>query len=306
MIHDRFAMIGESLVDVIVDGSGGLTTRAGGSPMNVAIGAARLGLNTALITAYGHDDHGALVQQHIESEGVTLINRGDPRRPTNQAVATLAADGSAEYAFHMENQVRGAADAIVGSDLAHLHVGSITAVSDGEWADVLAAVESSRDTATISYDPNCRPDLGIPIAEGRRRAEKFVGVADLVKASDEDLTWLYPEQTADAVAARWMDAGARLVVITHGEEGPIGYAEGVRVSVPASRTHVTDTVGAGDSFMAAMLAWCDERGMLGRSRLPRFSADEVRGMLEFAARASAITCARVGANPPTRAELERN
>lgn len=306
MIHDRFAVIGESLVDVIVDASGGRTARAGGSPMNVAIGAARLGLNTALITAYGDDEHGALVQQHIEREGVTLINRGDGRRPTNQAAATLAADGSAEYGFRMQNQVRDAADAIVGSDLAHLHVGSITAVSDGEWVDVLAAVESSRATATISYDPNCRPDLGIPVAEGRRRAEKFVGVADLVKASDEDLAWLYPGQTSDAVAARWIGAGARLVVITHGEEGPIGYAEGVRVSVPASRTHVTDTVGAGDSFMAAMLAWCDERGMLGRSRLPRFSADEVWGMLEFAARASAITCARVGANPPTRAELERN
>ena len=303
MIGGRLAVIGESLVDVIVDASGGRTTRAGGSPMNVAIGAARLGLDTALITAYGDDEHGALVQQHIEREGVTLINRGDRRLPTNQAIATLAADGSAEYVFRMQNQVRGAAAALARDDLAHLHVGSITAASDGEWADALAAVRSARPTATISYDPNCRPDLGIPVREGRRRAEAFVGVADLVKASDEDLAWLYPEEAPDAVAAHWIAGGARLVVVTHGEKGPVAHADGVRVSVPASRTQVTDTVGAGDSFMAAMLAWCHERGLLGRSRLPHFAVEDARRMLEFAARASAITCARVGANPPTRAEL---
>lgn len=272
--------------------------------MNVAIGAARLGIGVTLVTAFGNDEHGAMVRAHIEREGITLINRGRPELPTNVAVATLASGESVAYAFRLQNHTTGVADALADHDVSHLHVGSLAAMTDEEWQGVLAAVEAARPWATVSYDPNCRPEIGISPEVGRVRVEAFVAASDLIKASDEDLAWLYPGESSDAVAARWLAAGARMVVITQGGSGPIGYAVGVRVAAPAPRIAVTDTVGAGDSFMAAMLAWCDEHRMLGRQAIAGFTASQVEGLLQFAARAAAITCTRVGANPPSRVDVD--
>ncbi|OIU88723.1 MULTISPECIES: carbohydrate kinase family protein [unclassified Microbacterium] len=303
MTAGRLGVIGESLVDVIVEPSGARTARPGGSPMNVAIGAARLGLDAILVTAVGDDEYGALLRSHIEREGVTLINRGNLEGRSNHAIATLAPDGSAEYVFRVPNRVSAPVAALAEHDLAHLHVGSLTAASDEEWAGVLAAAETVRGSGTVSFDPNCRPDIGIPHEQSRARVEAFVAASDLVKASDEDIAWLYPGWDADAVAARWMSAGARLVVVTRGGRGPIGYARGVKVALQAPSVSVIDTVGAGDSFMSAMLAWCDSCGMLGERLPAELTADQVSALLGFAARAAAITCTRVGANPPTRREL---
>lgn len=269
--------------------------------MNVAIGAARLGVPSTLVTALGADAHGDLVRTHIAQDSVALVERGTASLPTVEAIATIDEAGAAEYAFRLTNPLRGAASAIP-DDITHLHVGSLTAVTDDEWGSLLAVVKTVRGRATISYDPNCRPDIGVPHDDYRARVEEFAVNADIIKASDEDLAWLYPGEQFAAIAQRWIAAGARLVVVTQGGTGPIGFIAGARVTVPAVRTEVIDTVGAGDSFMAAMLAWCAEHRMLGPGAVCEISAAEVRELLEFAARAAAITCARIGANPPTRAE----
>lgn len=304
MTGARLAVIGESLIDVIVEPSGTRTVRPGGSPMNVAIGAARLGIESKLITAIGNDAYGALLREHIVREGVALVNRGRPEHPSNEAVATLIADGSATYAFHLRNDVEGPAGALAQSDVTHLHVGSLTAMTDTEWQGVLAAVEAVRGAATISYDPNCRSDIGVSPDQGRARVEAFIAESDIVKASDEDLAWLYPDETIDAVIARWIIAGPKLVVVTRGAAGPIGYTAGGRAAVLPPSISVVDTVGAGDSFMAAMLAWCDESEMLGPDARSEISEAQVRELLSFSACAAALTCTRMGANPPTRAELD--
>ncbi|MGX1696385.1 carbohydrate kinase family protein [Microbacterium keratanolyticum] len=303
MSNSRLVVIGESLVDVIVEPSGTRTARPGGSPMNVAIGVARLGVPSTLVTALGADEHGDLVRAHIAQDAVTLIERGSADLPTIEAIATIDETGAAEYAFRLTNPVRGAASAIPDETM-HLHVGSLTAVTDEEWGSLLAVVKAMRGRATVSYDPNCRPDIGVPHDEYRVRVEEFAANADIIKASDEDLAWLYRDETIDEVAARWLAGGARLVVITRGGAGPIGFTPGSSVAVPARGIIVTDTVGAGDSFMAAMLAWSADHGMLGPEAADVFDTAQVEELLDVAACAAAITCTRVGANPPTRVELD--
>ncbi|MBM7469041.1 fructokinase [Microbacterium keratanolyticum] len=304
MSRSRLVVIGESLVDVIVEPSGTRTARPGGSPMNVAIGVARLGIEATLITAFGGDAYGALVREHIEREGVELLNGGREERATNEAIATLGADGAATYVFRLENHVQDAAALLTEREITHLHVGSLTAITDEEWVGTLAAVNAARSSATVSYDPNCRPDFGVSVDDARTRVEAFAAASDIIKASDEDLIWLYPGEEFDVIAKRWLAGGARLVVVTQGDGGPVGYTTGLRVSVATPRIDVTDTVGAGDSFMAAMLAWCDDHRMLGHGAHTPLGADDLGHLLGFAARAAAITCTRVGANPPTRAELD--
>ncbi|GAA4489426.1 carbohydrate kinase [Microbacterium panaciterrae] len=299
------AVVGESLVDVIIDPGGGRVVRPGGSPMNVAIAAARLGMRASLATAIGDDEHGALVREHIRRDGVTLIECGRQDRATNEAIASLAPDGSASYAFRLGNTVTDIDRALTtaGVDVDHIHTGSLTAATDAEWAEALAVVRAWRPRATVSYDPNCRPDIGVTRTEYRERVSAFVAEANIVKASDEDLSWLFPGEDHDAVAARWLAAGPQLVVITRGDAGPVGYGSGLRVARPASRVIVADTVGAGDSFMAAMLAWHDDHGLLGENARRQLDAEELGAMLDFASVAAAITCTRSGADSPRRDEL---
>jgi fructokinase len=170
-------------------------------------------------------------------------------------------------------------------------------------------VERVRDQVTITYDPNVRPLL-----MGRRqdvvtRVESMVALSDVVKASVEDLTWLYPADEPAAVAQRWLGLGPSLVAITLGPDGVIavGSAAGP-VQRPAVPVTVVDTVGAGDAFMAALVAGLGERGLLGRARSDRLAAldgAELAAVLDGAALAAALTCARLGADPPTGDELIR-
>lgn len=300
---ERLVVIGESLVDVIAEPTGARTARPGGSPMNVAIGAARLGLDVTLITAIGDDEYATMVRRHILSEDVGLIDLGDPAAATNEAVAVLDASGAADYAFRLTNPIEDAA-AAVPAGARHLHVGSLTAVTDLEWTGVRDAVRAAREHITVSYDPNCRPAFGVPRETYRDRVETLVAGAHIVKASDEDLAWLYPGERVDGIVSRWLGLGPDLILVTRGGDGPVAYTATTQVGLRAPNVAVADTVGAGDSFMAAVLAWCDDHGRLGTPGDVRFDIDDLRGMLDFAACAAALTCTRPGANPPDRAELE--
>ncbi|MCW1249707.1 carbohydrate kinase [Acaricomes phytoseiuli] len=299
-------VIGEALIDEVRRPGGEPIPHVGGSPMNVAVGLARLGLAVEFLGRYGQDDYGQLIEAHLRENSVLMPLPPD-HLPTSIAAAELAEDGSATYRFDLAWQLPELEpERFQATTL--LHTGSIAAMLDPGAATVHGAVLAARGHALISYDPNCRPSIVADRELARERAEYFVRIADIVKASDEDLAWLYPDREPEATAEAWLKLpeGPAMVVLTRGAQGPWGVAAAGVAEVPAPRVDVADTVGAGDSFMSALLFAITERGLSGaqhRQRLRRISREELTEMLDYAAAAAAITVSRPGADPPRRAEL---
>ncbi|CAN5323765.1 carbohydrate kinase [soil metagenome] len=291
-------VIGEALVDV-VDG----IAIPGGSPLNVAVGLARLGLPTALATRFGDDEYGRLIAEHLAASGVSLTPGSVDSRPTGVAEATIAADGSASYRFAIDWDP---AEVVIADAPALVHTGSIGATLAPGAALVERLLRDHRDAATISYDPNARPQLMGDPADARVVVERLIGLADVVKASDEDVAWLYPDSDVDSVLAGWLAHGPAMVVLTRGGDGADALAASGHVHVDAPATHVADTIGAGDSFMAGLLAALADRDLLGgdrRDALRGIDTATLTDVVSFAARCAAITVSREGANPPSRDEL---
>ena len=301
-------VIGESLVDMISDprGAAGIQAHPGGSPLNVAVGAARLDLRTNLVTHYGVDPHGLMLEEHLQANGVRVINGGTS--PTSTALATLGSDGAAEYAFSITWAIDGASQPALAAvkSSTHVHTGSIaTVLPPGEQA-TLVLVQTARKQVTISYDPNCRPAISPNAAAARRQAELFVAASDVVKASDDDLRWLYPDRSPEESLKAWLELGPAVVALTRGASGPVILSGKGRVEMAAEPVMVADTVGAGDSFMAGLisgLAQLEALGAQGRQQLQTLTLDQLQALASYANRAAAITCSRKGANPPRAAEL---
>ncbi len=300
-------VVGESLVDVIRDPHAA-TSQAypGGSPLNVAVGVSRLGMRTSLVTHYADDTHGASLEKHLSSNGVGVIKGGSA--PTSTATATLGADGAATYVFDvswdLDDAWTSAAEAVRSAG--HVHTGSIASVLAPGDESTLSLVRAARESATVSFDPNCRPAISPDVARARARVEQFVAASDVVKASDEDLLWLYPDRTPTESLEAWLELGPSLLALTRGAAGPVILTRRGRVQMPAERIVVADTVGAGDSFMAGLisgLAQVCALGAAGRKKLNALSEDELLLVAAYATRAAAITCSRAGANPPTAIEL---
>jgi fructokinase len=280
-------------------------TRAA-APLNVAVGCARLDLRTKLVTHFAEDRYGRMIADHLDSNGVGSIVGGS--EPTSTALASLDAAGAAQYTFSISWDINGAsipALAAAESSL-HVHTGSIaTALPPGNKS-VRGLVDAARPHATISFDPNCRPAISPDVAAAREQAEDFVAASDIVKASNEDLLWLYPNRTLEESMAAWLDLGPSLVALTRGAKGPVLMTGQGRVEMPGESIAVADTVGAGDSFMAGLisgLAQMDMLGAAGRPHLRNLSLNDLHALAAYANRAAAITCSRQGANPPTSAEL---
>ncbi|MGG7506992.1 carbohydrate kinase family protein [Plantibacter sp. YIM 135249] len=303
-------VIGESLIDLV-----GTTPHVGGSPLNVAIGLSRLGHPTRFVTRFGRDEYGALIAAHLAADDVALTLEPDAGR-TSVATVHLDERGAASYDFDLDwslpavdEVLRVEADARADADAPSptlTHVGSIATTLQPGAATVLELVERLRPASTITFDPNARPTIVGDVAYAVAQAEAFVRASDVVKASDEDLLWLYPDRRIEETAAAWLALGPAVVAVTRGSEGGYAVARSGAVSVPSVRTQLVDTVGAGDSFMAAMLCWVVDNGLDGpasRDALRAVSAEQLQDLLGFAASAAAITVSRAGANPPTRAEL---
>ncbi len=275
--------------------------------MNVAVGLARLGHPAQFVGRYGDDEYGHLIRKHL-SENSVLFPVGPDARPTSVATARLDPAGGASYQFQLVWELPGlkerTADLLEGTTL--LHVGSIATMLEPGADEVLALVEAAHPLATVSYDPNCRPSIISDADFARRQAERFVALADVVKASDEDLEWLYPGRTAMESARAWLAMGPAVMIVTRGSKGPWGICAEGSAEVGAPVTSVADTVGAGDSFMAALLGALVDRELDGaqrRSDLRRITTEQLTDMLSYAARAAAVTVSRAGANPPFRHEL---
>ena len=295
---------GEALVDVVSDGSGVGSVHPGGSPANVAVGLARLGAPVTLLTRVGRDADGQKVLAHLTGNGVELPGDTVDGRETSVATARLDTDGVAAYDFDIVWELAPATAVPTGSVC--LHIGSLGAYLEPGASAVRRLVEAARGSATVSYDPNCRPALMGRPADARSRIEALVRLADVVKASAEDLTWLYGGQPPVEVARRWLELGPALVTVTLGGDGAFAMATSGAVERPAPRVTVADTVGAGDSFMAALLDGLRRGDLLGGARAAALRAVDgpaLTRIIDGSIRAAGITCGRVGANPPTAAEL---
>ncbi|MGH3657140.1 MAG: carbohydrate kinase family protein, partial [Micromonosporaceae bacterium] len=269
-------VVGESLVDVIRRPTGEVSTHPGGSPANVAVGLARLGVQVTFLTSYGDDGHGAMIARHLRGNGVA-VRRASAEYGTSVAEATIDEAGAARYVFRIQWRLDPERPQPPRDSLC-LHTGSIAAVLEPGATAVEALVRSARGQMTVSYDPNCRPSLMGTPATARPRIERLVRASDVVKVSDEDLGWLYQGRPYQEVARSWLGYGPALVIVTRGAHGSYAVAASGEAQRPASPVSVADTVGAGDAFTAGLLDALRQRGLLGaavRERLRAIPRDTV-------------------------------
>ncbi len=291
-------VVGESLIDIVQRPDGSTVEHPGGSAANVAVALARLGRPVELLTAYGDDARGAVLSRHLNQSAVGLAVDPHTLDRTATALATLADDGSASYTFDIEWRLGELPDLAPVA----VHTCSIGAVAEPGADAVRRLLVQVRPQATVSYDVNARPAVTGAGPDVLRAVEDIVALADLVKASDEDLEALYPGEPIQQAVDRLLGLGPAAVVVTHGRHGAAWYAAGGRVEVPATDTEVADTIGAGDTFAAGMIDALWDLGALG-GRLPDLERSEIERVLRHAARAAAVTVSRPGADPPYRHEL---
>ena len=281
-------VVGESLVDIVREADGTTTERPGGSAANVAVALARLGRPVRLATAYAADDRGDSLASRLNDSGVALA--GDPvvLSRTSTAAATLHPDGSAAYTFDLDWRL---GPIPVGTPR-FVHVCSLGAVVEPGADDVRRLLDEVRGAAIISYDVNARPAVTGTGPDLVACVELVAAVADLVKASDEDLAVLYPTMGLTEATQHLLGLGPRAIALTRGDAGASWITAAGEISVEASPVTVVDTIGAGDTFSAALLdaLWDD---------LDRDPAE----VLAHAARAAAVTVSRAGADPPHLGEL---
>ena len=296
-------VVGEALVDIVQTPSGRRHEYAGGSAANVAVALARLGRPTRLATCFAPDDHGALIAAHLERAGVGLACDPSAIERTSTAEATILTSGAAEYTFEIDWRLL---PVDVDEDPLVAHTCSLGAVLLPGADDVRALLDRLRERSTVSYDVNARPAVTGTGPDVVERVEGMVAVADLVKASDEDLQALYPTRTYADSAAALLELGPAAVVVTCGAEGALWVDRSAPVEVSSRPVQVADTIGAGDTFGAGLLDALWEHGRLGaegRAALAALPRAEVAEVLEHAARAAAVTVSRPGADPPYRHEL---
>jgi fructokinase len=299
---------GEALIDLIPDpeADGRYDAVLGGSPYNVAIGLARLGGRASFISRLSADANGEALAAALAAAGVDLSLAARDLRPTTLAfVMRGTAQTGSRYSFYLDGTAYDGAwpfPAIWPQEVKHLHVGSFSAV-ERHGAAVVAAMDAARAQASVSFDPNIRPFVTPDRDAVRGLVERQVGLADVVKASEEDLEWLYPGRAVEDSLQVWAGMGPQFVIATLGGEGAVGCLGGERIAIAPRKVTVVDTVGAGDSFMSSLLFAMERDGALGVGA-PKPTVEKLAAWGDFAAAASAITCTRKGSNPPTLAEVE--
>jgi fructokinase len=298
-------VIGEALIDLVPHGGPhGFHALPGGSPFNVALGLARLGQRTALMARLADNAFGRILRRHAETEGIDLTAAPSAREPTTLAVVSMDADARASYDFYAQGtadwQWTAAEIARIPTTTAVVHLGSLSSWTPPGDRHLRAAASRlrQRGDVLVSYDPNIRPTLLGDPRRARPLIESMVTAAHLVKASREDVEWLYPGGLQHA-GPLWIGLGARLVVITDGAHGAHAYRSGsAPLTRPGRRAAVVDTVGAGDAFTAGLLSALVRRGLHTVEALDRSSAGELASALDDAVLVSALTCERAGADPP--------
>lgn len=299
---------GESLIDMLprdlAEGGTGFAPHPGGAVFNTAIALGRLGVPVGMFSGVSNDLFGAMLADALTNSGVDTSALARSDRPTTLAFVTLT-DGQARYAFYDEGT---AGRMLTKSDLPRTEAdacffGGISLVSEpcGSVYEALMAQVAPR--AVTMIDPNIRPSFIADESAYRDRIDRMLALADVVKLSDEDLHWLFGDGTTEAHANALLSRGPKLICITEGADGVTGYTGTHRVHASARKVTVADTVGAGDTFNAGLLAALHDAGALTKSRIAALTETEIGAALALGAQAAAITVSRAGANPPWREEL---
>lgn len=286
-------VIGEALID-IVSTEQGTVAHPGGSPANVAFGLGRLGIDAGLLTALGDDEFGADIQAHLHTANVKLLPGCLNLERTATATAVLAADGSARYKFDINWDL---APHTLEPMPKVVHAGSIATFLEPGSEAVAAVLTQAKGHALVTYDPNIRPALVGEHKQALATFERMAGLCDVLKLSDEDAAWLYPDLELQNVVSTILKLGPTLVVLTRGADGAILTTRNDQVQIPAVRSVVADTIGAGDSFMSSLL---HSLLALGTTAL---SAAELEKLGRSAVAGAALSVRRSGAMPPTLEEL---
>jgi len=295
---------GEVLIDLIPDSSGQRQPVVGGGPANTAKALARLGHSVYFIDGISTDTYGEMARKELLADEVKLDYSLTSEKPTAQAIVTLDKSGGASYEFKLDNTATFDFESSWLPDPSRkkpevLHIGTLaTIIKPGcdvlfDWALQVA------DFAPIIFDPNIRPSVMNDRDAYVAAVEKWVAISAVVKVSDDDLSWLYPEETEDSVAERWVNQGCALVVVTHGSEGLVGYTSDGRVGVAGEKIDVMDTVGAGDTVGAVITEAMVDEGLYN------LRGATLEKVLIRAAVAAGITCSRKGAQPPYKHELAK-
>ena len=306
----QILVCGEALIDLVLraNGPNDPVPTPGGSPYNVAIGLARLGVETGYLGKISTDAHGRMLRAHLAESGVDLRFAVETARRTTTAGVRLKYGEEPEFVFDIENT---ADRSLLVSELPERLPDSLQAVHFGSYSLVLEPgasalvrfMEAAGSTCVITLDPNVRPFL-IPARTAYRGGfERWCAMSDMVKLSTADLDYIDPGGDETRWVASLLAAGTALVVVTRGPRGATGYTARFRVDAPGEQVSVVDTIGAGDAFMSGLLAALCDAGPLTKDRLRLLSISEVECALRFATKVAAITCQKRGADPPTRAEL---
>ena len=302
---------GDALIDFVptrnAEGREAVMPAVGGSCLNVAIGMARLGAPTGFVGGISTDLFGRMIADHAVASHVELGLATRSDHQTTLAFVRIVA-GESHYAFYdAETATRNwtyRRGSIPFADVEALHVGSTTLVNDQGAAETKALIADALMSSTISFDPNCRPNLVKDMSAYLARMAEFAQSADLIKMSDVDFAYLFGDEPYQQRASALLGQGTSLVVITLGNNGAIAWHAGAgQIEVTAPKVEVADTIGAGDSFQAALLFALHKQGRLARQQLKAISADELRRALSFAANCAGLTCTRPGADPPWSREI---
>ncbi|MCQ0970648.1 carbohydrate kinase [Paracoccus sp. TK19116] len=297
---------GESLIDMVPDGSGHFRPLSGGAVYNTTVALGRLGQTTGYFWPISRDLFGEQLLRPLAEAGVEtgLCPRTD--RLTTLAFVTLTG-GEARYSFYDE----GSAGRMLALEdvpplpdsVSALFAGGISLVPDPCGAAVEALIAREHDRLPVMLDPNIRPFFIQDADAYRARLNRLIPMADIVKLSGDDLEWLYPDDKPEDAARRVLDLGPTIVLQTGGASGARALWSGETVSAPAIRVEVADTIGAGDTFNAGVLASLNEQKVLSKAGLAGITPGQLRDALTLGARAAAITVSRHGANPPWAHEL---
>lgn len=305
---------GDALIDFVptknAAGREAVMPAVGGSCLNVAIGMARLGAPTGFVGGISTDLFGQMIADHAVASNVSLDLATRSDHQTTLAFVRIVA-GESHYAFYdAETATRNwtyRRGSIPFADIEAVHVGSTTLVNDQGAAETTALIADARASSTFSFDPNCRPNLVKDKPAYLVRMAEFAAGADLIKMSDVDFAYLFGDEPYQQRANALLAQGTSLVVITRGNNGAMAWHAGAgQIEVSAPKVEVADTIGAGDSFQAALLFALHKQGRLARQRLKGMGSDELRRALSFAANCAGLTCTRPGADPPWSHEVTWN
>ena len=316
MTSPRVVCCGEALIDLISADATGRTWHAapGGSPYNVAVAAGRLGAPTTFLGVLSDDRFGQLLRDHLDASQVSWRTCPMTVEPTTLAVVTQApGDAEPAFAFHVAGTTTVSSrvnDLHLPADTGVFHVsGSMALVLEPSASRLEALLAAGRHRALVHLDPNPRPATAGSRDRFLGRLERWLGLADVVKVSTADVDWLHPGADPFEIAHHWItpadedDDVPGAVVLTRGAKGAAVVCGAGTVEVPAPHIEVVDTVGAGDTFVGAMVAAFAAHGVTGRAALADLDAAWWRTALTYAVEAAGIACSRVGADPPWRREL---